>query len=313
MKYASAMGEIDCAGDGLENGDRRLGFQRPLEPDSLAETRALEVLHHQIREAALPRVDAEIRDVDDVGVLEPSEGFRFKAETAQKHRVVPTAGLDDLDGEVALKGEVTGPIDEAHSTFTQASIDTVLSVEDTISGKPGCQRSPIRRANPLVVIEAKRAQLTLFHGAVPGLDRILYRLEGALCHDLPHGVLRLYAGEELLASSAGQQRRIQAQLRSCGFLLEQAEAVGLENLDDVDPRFRIGFPVQSDTARGVALDLDGQWAVRAAADEGLDWRRRWAKPLPGPPELRRRAPPRPPTLASSTRDPARRFHRLTVQ
>src|SRR5690606_36898901 len=83
----------------------------------------LQKLHDQVLHPGARR--AELRDVDDVRMLDARGTLRFTVEARTQLLVLAELGMQHLDGDVPLEHQVMGPEHETHSAFAQYFVDAV--------------------------------------------------------------------------------------------------------------------------------------------------------------------------------------------
>ena len=94
----------------------------------MLQRRAGEMLHHEVRTARPPWVDAVVGYRNDVGVLQSSERRGLGAKSCEEFRAV-TGRLDDFVGDFTLQAEVICQIDDAHSAVTERASQFVFTVD----------------------------------------------------------------------------------------------------------------------------------------------------------------------------------------
>ena len=87
MENPGIMRIVQRARDTAEDRERLVEEECPLVSGQvLAKSDAFDVLHHEIR--ASPRIDTEVRHLDDIGMIEPAQGLCFNSEPSQVLRSV---------------------------------------------------------------------------------------------------------------------------------------------------------------------------------------------------------------------------------
>jgi hypothetical protein len=93
---------------------------------------AVEVFHDEVGEAGVvDGSDAEVGEVDDVGVAEAAGGFCFALKANEEFAIAHEVGGDDLDGDGAFGAGVNGLVDAAHATLAEQLFDQVFVIEST--------------------------------------------------------------------------------------------------------------------------------------------------------------------------------------
>ena len=114
---------------GLERDLARLvDRQGPLAIDQLAEVGPLEVLHHDVRNAAFFE-RAYIVHPSHVLAPDLRGDLRFAKEPLDGHLVAHGLGQEELDGHLLLEAQVHGGHDEAHAALAEDLLDPILAVD----------------------------------------------------------------------------------------------------------------------------------------------------------------------------------------
>ena len=92
-------------------------------------------------------VEAEVEDLDDVGVHEPRDRQRLAAEARDELVVVGQVLGQQLDGHVALEAIVEGAHDGRHAADAQA-LAQLVAVREDLAGHHGIVTPPDRRCRP---------------------------------------------------------------------------------------------------------------------------------------------------------------------
>src|SRR5579862_6566156 len=91
----------------------------------------IQVLHHQICNIALRRFgNAEISDIDNVGVTEAPAGLSFALEPGQKVRFGGPSWGDYFDGDSASGSQMSRQIDVSHTARAELLVNPVFGVEN---------------------------------------------------------------------------------------------------------------------------------------------------------------------------------------
>ena len=101
---------------------------RPLVAENRAKVLPLDVLHDDV-ESAVSLVAAEVEDLDAVRVVEPARRQGLALEAADDGRVLQQRGLEHLQADQPVQGEVAGAVDLAHSTLADELLDLEPSTD----------------------------------------------------------------------------------------------------------------------------------------------------------------------------------------
>jgi hypothetical protein len=144
-----AVGGVERVGDLLADADHVGDGQATLLVDQVAEGRALDQLHHDVRDAV---VVARVVGGDDVGVRETGGGDRLVAEAGPGALVGGEVGPQDLDRHPAREDGVVGHPHGRHAPARDRRHEAVAAAEDgagcgqlhasivVVSGPPGRSR-----------------------------------------------------------------------------------------------------------------------------------------------------------------------------
>jgi hypothetical protein len=66
-------------------------------------------------------------DGDDVGVVQPGRRFRFAAEALNGFFGQPQAGAEDLEGDLAVEGDLPRFVDHAHAAAADLAHDLEIA------------------------------------------------------------------------------------------------------------------------------------------------------------------------------------------
>jgi hypothetical protein len=113
----------------LEHVHRALDGHRPTRYFG-RERRTYQVFHHQV-ELAIVRL-ADVVDVDDVRVVDAVRCARLPQHPGTKVGFAPEVGANQLYGDDAVDEDVTGPIDDAHTSFTNACLEPISASDDLV-------------------------------------------------------------------------------------------------------------------------------------------------------------------------------------
>ena len=69
---------------------------------------------------------ADFKDVNDVGMLQSSNGFYFGAKSSRVKRVGYQSGLQHLQGDQPIKPALFGQVDDTHAAPAEARMDLEL-------------------------------------------------------------------------------------------------------------------------------------------------------------------------------------------
>ncbi len=116
------MGSVERSGDARPDVDRQLGAQPRLDVEDLAQTLAVDQLHHH-RLASL--VLEGVVDGDDVGVVEPGDGNRLATEPFGDDDVGGERGFEPLHGDPPVESDIGGEPYFRHPALTEPSLETV--------------------------------------------------------------------------------------------------------------------------------------------------------------------------------------------
>ena len=86
------------------------------------------VLHDdEVLVAAL--VEAEVEDLDDVRMHEPSRGQRFAAEARDESRVIGQVLGEQLQRHIALESLIEGEVHSGHAADAETTLDAVATCD----------------------------------------------------------------------------------------------------------------------------------------------------------------------------------------
>jgi hypothetical protein len=165
MKHAVVVGEVDGERDRPKQRQRLLEIEVPLTPEQIGQGPSPEKLHDQVRNSRSSRVHAEIRDVDDVAVLQPAERSGLDPEAALELGVVSVDGTDELERKASLESDVPGLVDQAHPSLAEAPVESILPVDHSAAGQGGDQRDVVGGARVGPVVAACLATGAFLHGS----------------------------------------------------------------------------------------------------------------------------------------------------
>ena len=130
MDDAKAVGLVSGRTYLIENIHRPARGQLPFLFEDVGERAAIEVLHHQIRDRTRTGArEAEIGDVDDVRMAQPSGRLGLPAEALDELLVARELPMNDLDGDGACRPQVRRLVDGSHPSLPEQPLDQVFVVE----------------------------------------------------------------------------------------------------------------------------------------------------------------------------------------
>ena len=71
----------------------------------------------------------EVRDRNDVGVIEAGCALGLSTEATGDLRVITELGVEDLDRHISLQEKMMGSVDRSHATLTQHGVEAVAICE----------------------------------------------------------------------------------------------------------------------------------------------------------------------------------------
>src|SRR5205085_1006255 len=92
--------------------------------DQPVERFAIDELHGDVIRAA---GRADVIDVDDVGMIQSRGGLRLLLETSPALGTGGRIRTQDLDGYRPVEMRIEGPVDHAHSAFTELCFNPVMA------------------------------------------------------------------------------------------------------------------------------------------------------------------------------------------
>jgi hypothetical protein len=135
MDHAEGVG----FGDGLAGLQHEVDgeghLHRALLAHERAEIAAVQVLHHQVRRAALQRADVE--HAPHVFAADARRGLPFALETLHQLGLHQGARQEELDRDAFAQREVSRGDDDPHAACPEHSLHAVLAREDVSLLKPG--------------------------------------------------------------------------------------------------------------------------------------------------------------------------------
>ena len=138
--------------------------------------------------------DAEVGDVDDVGMAQAAAGLRFALKASEELRFGGPFGGDHFDGDDARRAEMGGEVDVAHAAGAELFVDAVFAVEDIADHRSAPQL--LSHDNTSFQLSERRIGRLEFHRYQFGDSRLLHghaveRLRGF------HGALGVRDDDEL--------------------------------------------------------------------------------------------------------------------
>jgi hypothetical protein len=162
MEDAALVREVDRLGDGIEDG-QGLGEGKGSRTGRVGlEGDAVEELRHEVGDSPSPGIDTGVGHVDDVRVLQLSQGLGFHSEAREQSRTpLALRWISRRDRATPSCARV----DDAHPAFPRR-LEPESEVEG--AGQRCLQHGPVRRAAFGAVLVAGRAETALLH--LSGID-----------------------------------------------------------------------------------------------------------------------------------------------
>ncbi len=134
MEDASLVRGVNGGGDLFEKRKRLRERQRTLIPADIREGPPVKELRDDVGTVTLRPVDAEIGDLDDVGVPEASERHSLPAEALESGGDRRAGGPQKLDCEGLLQADMDRAVDDTEGTFAKAFLQPVLLADEAPRG-----------------------------------------------------------------------------------------------------------------------------------------------------------------------------------
>src|SRR5262249_20996134 len=124
MDDAQLAGPLNRACDLAHDAEGDEDFRRAFLFEILAQVATLDVLEgHEVEAVGL----FDVVDLDDVGVRGPSGGERLRLEALEGNRIAGHLGPQQLEGDLALEGDLFGEIDVAHAALAEAAENLIVA------------------------------------------------------------------------------------------------------------------------------------------------------------------------------------------
>ena len=126
MNESLLFGVLESEGSVADNPQRVGQREEPLVVENVLHTAVGDVLHG---EEVHFFVHADVVDLHNVRVAQPSGGSCFANEEVDEVRVLDQVWRQDLEGDIAVEGELYRSVDRTHSTATD-TIENLVSPND---------------------------------------------------------------------------------------------------------------------------------------------------------------------------------------